>query len=128
MNNLISVGQLRHRIDLVRRMQTPNDTGSITYTNVVIASRWADVRPRKGSRYLNKQQTDDATTHEVVIRYENFVDSEMFIIERRGTFSSNRSQANDALEKIKTFRVLDVMNLEQRDIYLILSCQEYFET
>lgn len=125
---IFSIGEMRHRINIVGRPQTPDTNDLVNYGFAIIATRWAAIVPKKGSKYLNGQQIDETYTHQVVIRYEDFVTSELFIQYNQQDFKTNLSKANDALITYKMFRVNAVKNIFQLQRFLVLDCEEYFET
>lgn len=124
----IETGDLRHRIGIFARVQTPDATAGIQYTDTQLCRVWAKVEPRKGSTYLYSQQTDVSTTHEIIIRYRKNITSENWIKYTQKVFRTNDANANDSLQQIKLFRIRGVKDLMLQEWFLVLNCEEYFET
>ena len=103
------VGDLRTRITLSSRAITAPDFGQSSFgesftTNVKTA--WASIKTINGRILFNGVDTDEALTHEIIIRYDATVTAETWI----------------QLADTTRLDIIDVQDFEQRNEYLVLLC------
>ena len=64
---------LKHRIQLRKAVQTPNDDGGFDRSYELLAHIYADAKPLsylgRGIAYTRNSQTNEAVTHEFIVRY-----------------------------------------------------------
>lgn len=63
-----AIGNLRHRVALQARTQTPGGSGVITDSFATVATVYAAVEQIAGAMMLAGQQTEERATHKVTIR------------------------------------------------------------
>jgi len=126
---ILNACNVRYRLSILARIQTPDADNGITYTETVLTTVWGNIVPKKGSVYLYGEQIGSSEdTHEIQLRYINYLTTENWVRHTQQVFKTNQSQTNDVLLVSVLYRIREVKNLWQRDRYLILSCQEYKET
>tara|TARA_R110002095_G_scaffold109849_1_gene96207 strand:+ start:1332 stop:1652 length:321 start_codon:yes stop_codon:yes gene_type:complete len=104
----MEAGKLRHRITF-REINSTRDTtsGDMVDTPVDLATVWASVTQMSGRELVNAQQVKPDATYKVIIRYLAGVTTDDFF-----TFNG------------RTFQILDVNNIDERNITLELMCKE----
>lgn len=101
------IGKLRHRIVLKKPVILKDPIGQDLEVWQDIASVWAIIEPLSGKEYFNAQQINSEVTSKITIRYLKDLDSHAVI------HWNNR-----------VFKILSIINLEERNIYLQLLCSE----
>ena len=104
-----SVGDLRECISLEQRaIAAPSfDSASFTQDYEVIAEVWAKVETRSGQRTFDNVVIEDGITHIFTIRHRDDVTSETRV-----------------RYKGDLYRIRKTENLEERDEYIVLRCEE----
>lgn len=125
---ILNIGALKHRLGILARPQVPSDQAGINYNNTLLATVWGYIEPAKGSKYLYRQQIDEAITHKIYIRYLPWVTAENWLVYKKGDFKSNINTANDALIENISFRIRGVKDIWQLQRFLELSCEEQYQT
>lgn len=75
-------GQLRHRVTVQRKVQTPDGQGGQSTTWRDVASCWASIDGRGGREFQTAKQTRATLTDEVTIRYRPGITAAMRIVHR----------------------------------------------
>lgn len=72
---LIPIGQLRHRITIKARTETPSGTYQTTEAFSTVATVWGKVEPLKGLQRIDTKQVGVGVTHRIYLRcLENLTD------------------------------------------------------
>ena len=100
-------GQLRHRITLQSVSTTPDSSGDRVEAFATFATVWARVEPLTGREQFIAQQIQSETNYRVEIRY------------RAGVVATMR-----VLFGGRTFEVVSVLNVGERNSDLHLMCRE----
>lgn len=98
---------LRHRITLQAKTQTPDEAGGYTTTWQNITNLWANIKPIKSNHTLQNNKQTTTTTHEIKIRYRTDISRDM-------RFTYNQ----------KTFSILSTQDREGKKQWLTCICKE----
>jgi SPP1 family predicted phage head-tail adaptor len=102
---------LRHRITLQEKDRTGDGGGGHDVDWVVVARPYAYIKELSGYEKFVSQQRQSEVTHDITIRYRSGVTAGMRIEYRA-----------------KTYNIQAVLNIEERDVWLILKCIEGMAT
>ena len=103
-------GALRHRIAIEADSVTSDGGGGLDKpwaTPTTVAKVWAAIQPLRGAERLKAQQLEESITHKITIRY------------RTGISPSQRVNF-----KGRIFNIRSVINVEERNRWLELLCEE----
>lgn len=100
-------GQLRHRVTIQEPIRAKDAGGGSTRTWTNVATVGAKIEPLKGMERLRAMQIEDSVTHKVTIRY------------RSGVKAAQR-----LLFGTRAFNIRAALNLEERNLWLELLCDE----
>lgn len=103
-------GLLRHRVTIQEYTKADNSLGEPIKTWANISGTptvWASITPMSGSEFFTARQTATETTHRVVMRYMDGLDTKM-----RLKFGS------------RYFYILSILNKDERDAELEIMCRE----
>lgn len=103
----MEIGDLRSRIYLQTYTETPVGNHDVNPVWTSIKGVWAKIVPAKALTVMLSMQTDKAITHKIYIRYQENITTEHWIL-----FESKR------------YRIRGVVNMQQRNRFLELSCEE----
>ena len=103
----IRAGRMRQRITLQTVTENRGVDGSITSSWADTATVWAVAEPLEGREYWAAQQVNAERTTKFRIRYRSGVVPKM-----RVSYDS------------RTFDIVSVVNVEERDRELVLMCEE----
>ena len=67
----VTPGQMRSRVALQARTETPDGSDDYTQAHSTVASVWAAVEGIGGGKYIAGQQVEQRTTHRVTIRFRS---------------------------------------------------------
>lgn len=109
------ITQLRWRVSIAKRVQTPSPGNGIAENFNVLAQAWADVQPLGGLTFWSAAQTDTPVTHHVVLRWVDYLDN-TFAILRTTTTPSGASRS-------EVFRVRRVGEWGGRKRFTILDVE-----
>ena len=101
---------LRHRIAIEAESRTDDGGGGSSNpwaAPVLVARVWAAIEPLRGTERLRAQQLDDTVTHKILLRYRADIRAE-----HRVTFRG------------RVFNIRSIVNLEERNRWLELLCEE----
>lgn len=106
----MEIGNLRLRAQIQTYTETQQaGTASTNKIWTTIKTVWCNVEPVKGLITFDTQQIGVGITHKVTIRYQAHIHSELWLLLGN-----------------KRFRIRNVQNLNQRNKYLVLLCEEVF--
>ena len=100
-------GKLRNRITIERLTLTPDGIGGNAETWVVNKSLKAYIKPTSGSETLHSQRLEARLTHKVYIRYVTDI------------INTDRVVFNG-----RNFQIRAIINIEERNKWIELSCEE----
>lgn len=103
----ITAGMLREKLTIQRQELTQDALGGDVKQFVSIASVFGYVRPTGGSERVFGQQLEATITHKIVIRYR-----------------TNINPADRILLRSEPLQIRRILNLEMRDKFLELHCEE----
>ena len=103
------LGGMRHRLDLQRETKTPDGGGGYVLDWETVATVWGEVRPIAGRERLEAMRLASAVTHRAVIRWQAGLapDAEWRLVKDG-----------------RAFNIRAVVNLEERNRFLELLCEE----
>ncbi len=104
----MNYGKLIHSIGIQKKVVTRNDDGSEAVTWEEFTRAWASIDPVGGREYFLASQMQAPTDHRITIRYQPNIESEM------------RVAWNG-----RNFNIRSILNREERNIELVLMCQEF---
>tara|TARA_R110000822_G_scaffold257105_1_gene382770 strand:+ start:447 stop:773 length:327 start_codon:yes stop_codon:yes gene_type:complete len=102
-----SLGSLRHRVQLQSQTNTTDTGGGIAQVWTTIANVYCSIAPKTGSESYRQGQIQDKTTHEIAMRYRASIDTKYRI--KYGT---------------RLFNINHIKNIDERNRYLLLTCEE----
>lgn len=103
-------GRLRHRITLQRLSSTQNTVGEKIDNYTDVTTVWGEVKPFRGSEVFENYKEFGELTHKITIRYYQGLDRTWRI-----KFDG------------RIFRIVSVVNIEERDVYMEIVCKEILE-
>lgn len=106
----IAHGTLRHRIMIEAESQTSDGGGGMSNpwaAPITVAKVWAAIQPLRGTERLRAQQLEESITHRITLRY------------RADIRPSHRVNF-----KGRIFNIRSVTNVEERNRWLELMCEE----
>ena len=102
-----SIGKLRYRVDLQSGTESSDGAGGCTVAHKTIAQIYADIRPSGGSEQYRQGKIQEKVTHKIFIRFREEIDSS-WRIQYEG----------------RTFQIKNIINVQERDRFLQLLCEE----
>lgn len=102
----MNVGNMRHQITFQRPAEDKDRVGGFTGDWVDVTTTWAQISPVSGKEYFN-QTRELIVTHRIYCRYRPGITPRMQI-----------------KFKERTFRILSVINWEERNKGLTIMCEE----
>ena len=103
----IQAGMLRCRSELQRETLVSDGIGGGVKLWEKYADVWAYIKPTSGREALFGMQLEHVITHDVFIRY------------RSGVVASDKLVYND-----REFNIVSIINVEERNVWLRLRCEE----
>jgi SPP1 family predicted phage head-tail adaptor len=103
----MSAGRLRHRITIEEKAQAPDGVGGFSETWQTFATVWAEVKPLRARERFFAEKIESSITHLVKLRFRFGIDPEMRIMHGG-----------------RTLKILGIVNVEERNQWLELSCEE----
>lgn len=100
-------GKLIHSIIIERSIKTPNDSGGQNITWSTHKSIRAFIKPKSGTERVRGMQLESPLSHSIFIRYTDSI------------LTTDRVKFKGRYMQIRA-----VINIEERDRWLELSCQE----
>ena len=104
---MYNIGNLRYKVDLQGPTRTSDGAGGYTESFSNIASIYADIRPQNALETYRQGQVQEKVTHKITIRYR-----------------SNISTNNIIKYESRTFNIKGIKNINERDRFLELLCEE----
>lgn len=101
------IGQMRSQMAIEKATETTDATGAVVQTWSEIGLVWAYIRPLSGRELSDARQVEADVTHEVRMRYRSDLTARM-----RLTFRG------------RTLEILGLVNIDELDRELILTCVE----
>ena len=104
---MAGLGKFRHFITLQGQGTTRDSGGGISSGFTTIASVYANVVPKSGKEIYKRGKLVGSITHEIIIRH------------RTDITNASRISFNN-----KLFNIRSIINIDERDRYLKLMCEE----
>ena len=106
----MKIGKLRHRVTLQEHISTRDSFGAEKEAWIDTAKVWASVEPLSGKEYFAAQQINAEVNIKVTIRYRPLIHPRMRV-----------------LFGVRVFEILSVLNIEEKNIQLVLMCKEVLD-
>ncbi len=103
----VTVGEMKHRIAIETKTRVTDGMGGGTITWANFSTVWSKIEPRSANETFWAKHLEHRVTHKITIRYLAGVTSEMRIV-----FGA------------RVFQIKGVRNLEERNRWLVLDCEE----
>ena len=100
-------GKLRHRITIQEYTTAANDFGEMVKTWATYVTVWGLIKPLTGDEKFTADQTTPGLSHEIRIRYKSGITPDMQL-----RFDG------------RTFGIVSVINIDERNREMILMCRE----
>jgi len=113
-----TVSDLRWRVTIAQRRQTPDSVTGVTETLVELITVWADVQPIGALTFYTGQQTDSPITHRIRIRWINYLDNTYVFLRATEPTGVIRGPA-----RTEIFRVRRVKEIAGRKRWLEVECE-----
>lgn len=104
---MMKIGKLRHRITLQEYIATRDSFGAEVEAWVDIGTVWASIEPLSGREFFAAQQVNAEVSTKITLRYRTGIKPEMRVL-----FAG------------RVFEIVSVINLEEKNIQLVLMCEE----
>ena len=103
----LSIGRLRNRVDLQSATVTRDSGGGVTEAFTTIAQIYADIRPTGGDESYRQGKVKDTVTHKIYCRFRSDISPEYSIV-----------------YESRIFQIKNIINIDERDRWLELTCSE----
>ena len=100
-------GLMRNRVQLQRRIKVPDGGGGYTHVWETFAVVWAYIKPLSGNESLVAMQLEASVTHDVIMRHR-----------------PDLAPEDRVVYKTRAFHIRSVINIEERNRWLQLRCEE----
>lgn len=105
----MNAGRLRHQVTIQQQTQTATAYGGYSETWTDVATVWAHIKPLYGRERWHGDQVESDVTHQITIRYRSDV---------------TVSPQMRVLYGSRVFKIISVINPEERNELLVLECVE----
>lgn len=102
-----SIGRLRYKVELQSATNTSDGAGGFSQTYSTIANLFADIRPTNGDESYRQGKVQEKLTHKIYIRHRNDIKTDYKILYDQ-----------------RTFNIKSIINIDERDRFLELTCSE----
>lgn len=102
-----SIGRMRYRIKLESATNTVDTGGGMTQVWATLANIYANIKPISGTETFRQGKVSSDTTHELTIRYRSDISTKYRIC-----YGS------------RIFSIQSILNIDERDRFMKLSCKE----
>jgi len=102
-----SIGKMRYRVKVERSTNTRDAGGGISQAFSPTTTIYANIMPKSANSSYRQGMVQEKVTHEVTLRYMENIDTNSIIV-----FGSRR------------FNVRGIINVDERDRFLKLQCEE----
>lgn len=106
---------LRWRVDVVQRSQTPDGVSGVTETNTVVATVWVGIEAVGAVTFWAGQQVDTPITHRITLRWLDYLDNTHAIVRATTT--------PDGSTRTEVFRVRRVREIEGRKRFALIEAE-----
>jgi SPP1 family predicted phage head-tail adaptor len=103
----MAVGGLRHQVSLQKPSYARDTGGGTAKTYTTLAKLYAKIKPVSGSEKYRQGQVQETVTHHVTVRFRSDIGTDMRI----------QYQA-------RNFNIKHIRNVDERDRFLLLMCNE----
>lgn len=102
-----SIGRLRYLVKLQSPTRTTDTGGGQSIAWSTITDLYADIRPKSGKESFTQDQLQEISQHEVIVRYR-----------------SDMNTSYRLLFGTRIFNIRHIKNVNERDRYYVLTCEE----
>lgn len=102
-----SIGKMRHQVEIQRPVDTVDTGGGSGRAWSTVSTRWANIKPTSGTETYRQGQVQEALTHEIIIRHTDSI----------GTNYRVKYGA-------RVFNIKHLRNIDERNRYIIMKCDE----
>lgn len=102
-----SIGKMRYKVKVERATNTRDAGGGLSQSFSPVSHVYANIVPKNANSAYRQGMLQEKVTHEITIRYMNNVDTNSKI-----TYGT------------RSFAVNGIVNVDERDRYLKLLCEE----
>tara|TARA_R100000426_G_scaffold81824_1_gene59907 strand:+ start:27 stop:350 length:324 start_codon:yes stop_codon:yes gene_type:complete len=103
----MSIGMMRHQVKLQSPSHTTDTGGGAAKTFTTLALLWANIKPVSNKEGVRQGKVQETQTHHITIRFRSDI----------GT--NYRIQYGS-----RNFNIRGIRNIDERDRYLMLICEE----
>ena len=101
------IGMLRHQVALQKPTNTTDAGGGATKSYTTLATLWASIKPVSGSEKYRQGQVQETATHQITVRFRSDIGTNYRIV-----------------YESRNFNIKHIRNIDERDRYLLLICNE----
>lgn len=102
-----SIGKMRYRVKVERATNTRDAGGGLSQAFNAVATIYANIKPKSANSRYREGMLQEKVTHEITIRYMKNIDTNSRI-----TYGT------------RSFAVNGIINVDERDRFLTLLCEE----
>ena len=102
-----SIGRLRYQVDLQSATNTRDSGGGLSQSFNSVSKIFADIRPQSGDETFRQGKMQEKLTHNIIIRFKTGVTTSQRIV-----------------YKSRVFNIRSIINVDERDRFLMLKCVE----
>ena len=102
-----SIGKMRYRVKVERATNTRDAGGGLSQAFNSVATIYANIKPKSANSTYTQGMLQEKVTHEITIRYMKNIDTNSRI-----TYGTRQ------------FAVNGIINVDERDRFLTLLCEE----
>ena len=102
-----SIGKMRYRVKVERATNTRDASGGLSQSFGSVATIYANIKPKNANSTYRQGMLQEKVTHEITIRYMKNIDTNSKI-----TFGT------------RSFAINGIINVDERDRFLTLLCEE----
>ena len=102
-----SIGKMRYRVKVERATNTRDAGGGLSQDFNPVTTIYANIKPKNANSVYRQGMLQEKVTHEITIRYMKNIDTNSKI-----TFGT------------RSFAVNGIINVDERDRFLTLLCEE----
>lgn len=102
-----SIGKMRYKVKVERATNTRDAGGGLSQAFSSVATIYANIKPKSANSAYRQGMLQEKVTHEITIRYMKNIDTNSKI-----TYGT------------RSFAVNGIVNVDERDRFLTLLCEE----
>lgn len=102
-----SIGKMRFRAELQSPTSTTDAGGGSAVTWTRLTNLYCNIKPIRAEEKYRQGQVQDSVTHDVYIRHRDNISTKYRLV-----------------YESRVFNIRGILNIDERDRYLLLKCQE----